>query len=111
MAAMPGLFGLLVGQTVHALSFGLSHLAAVRWVAELSPENAKISGQAWLTSASGGYGSAIGLVLAGQLADWDQHKLPYLVAAALAALGWLAARAAVRAAALTAKPRSDRESA
>ncbi len=86
-ASQPALIWIVAGQALHAASFGLVHVASVQLVGSLTPGARRNSGQAWLSVATGGLGSVIGLLFAGQLAGWNLQTWPYVGAAVLASLG------------------------
>lgn len=86
-ATQPSLSWIVAGQALHAASFGLLHVASVQLVGSLTPTGFRNRGQAWLSVATGGLGSVIGLLVAGQLAEWNLQTWPYAGAALLAAAG------------------------
>lgn len=86
-ATQPSLGWIVAGQALHAASFGLLHLASVQLVGSLTPIAFRHRGQAWLSVATGGLGSVVGLLVAGQLAEWNLQTWPYAGAALLAAAG------------------------
>ena len=66
MAFEPGLAALIGLQTLHALSFGLIHLAALAFIAERAPENLSSTAQGVTGAAAGG----VAMLLATGLAAW-----------------------------------------
>lgn len=86
MAAAPGWSVIAVGQLLHAASFALLHITAVQLVGERAPLGSAHRAQAWLSVATGGIGTGLGILLAGQFAEsWGARGL-YLGAATLSTL-------------------------
>ena len=69
MAAAPGMAGLIVAQTLHALSFGAFHIAAVTIIHHSVPSNLRATGQTLYSSLAYGVGSGLGLLINGWLYD------------------------------------------
>lgn len=88
MSASPGLVGLLTAQTLHALTFGAFHVAAVTLVHRTAPPALRSTGQTLYSSLAYGVGSAGGSLLNGALyAAWG--AAPLFGVSALAAAGGL----------------------
>lgn len=90
MAFDPGLGVVAALQVLHAGSFALTHLAALAFIAEAVAPRSAGAGQGILTAGAGG----VGMLLATMLAAWAYSLYgggAYLVAAALGALGAIAA--------------------
>ena len=66
MAFEPGLAALIGLQTLHALSFGLIHLASLAFIAERAPANLSATAQGVTAAAAGG----AAMLLAASLAAW-----------------------------------------
>jgi MFS transporter, PPP family, 3-phenylpropionic acid transporter len=84
-------------QLIHALSFGVYHLAAVNLVQQLFPPSLQGRGQAVYVGVSYGIGGAIGGYLAGAL--WDRVTVEWIwVGGSVAAvLAWIVAWRGMRA--------------
>lgn len=90
MAFDPSLEAVAALQILHAGSFALTHLAALAFIAEAVAPRAAGAAQGILTAGAGG----VGMLLATMLAAWAYPLYgggAYFVAAALAALGAVAA--------------------
>lgn len=61
---------LLVGQVLHAFTFGAFHVAAVTGTFRLFPERLRSSGQSLFSGFTYGAGNALGFFAAGALFDW-----------------------------------------
>ncbi|HTZ37485.1 MAG TPA: MFS transporter [Stellaceae bacterium] len=86
MALAPGLLPSLALQTLHALTFGATHLGVMNFLSRSVPPGASASAQALYAGASSGIGSGLVMVAAGALyADYGGRA--YLFMAALSALG------------------------
>ncbi|MBX2855623.1 MAG: MFS transporter [Rhodobacteraceae bacterium] len=66
MAFEPGLAALIALQTLHALTFGLIHLAALAFIAARAPANLSATAQGVTAAAAGG----VAMLLATSLAAW-----------------------------------------
>ena len=87
-------FLVIASQTIHALSFGLAHAAAMKFVHFHFGEKYQSRGQALYASISFGLGGAIGSYVAGMLwAQGSGAQLTWLVAALLTLAGALLAAA------------------
>lgn len=76
MAAAPGVVGLLLAQSLHALSFGAFHIAAVTIIHQTVPPTLRATGQTLYSSLAYGVGSALGLLVNGWLyAAWGSNVL------------------------------------
>jgi len=81
-----GVVGLAVAQSLHALSFGAFHIAAVTIIHQSVPESLRATGQTMYSSLAYGVGSGLGLVFNGWVyADWGPATLFGLSALASAA--------------------------
>ena len=89
-AAEPPLALVAVGQLLHALTFGLLHLASIQLVDRWSPGGRKATGQGLLSALAYGLGIGGGLFLAGIGRDALGDTGLYLAAAGLAALALVA---------------------
>lgn len=86
---------LLLGQLLHAFTFGSFHVAAVRRAFEMAPY-ARSTAQAWYTALSFGLGGGMGIMLCGQLYEKIGAEALFVLMAASAALGIFAADRASR---------------
>ncbi len=84
-AASPPLPLVAVGQVLHALSFGLLHLASIQLADRWSPPGRKATGQGMLSAIAYGLGIGGGLFLAGLGRDPLGDRGLYLLAAGLGA--------------------------
>jgi PPP family 3-phenylpropionic acid transporter len=93
MSAAPGTTGLVVAQTLHALTFGAFHIAAVTLIHRTAPPSLRSTGQTLYSSLAYGVGSAASSLFNGALyARWGASAL-FGVSAVAAAGGFvLAAR-------------------
>ena len=82
---------LLVAQVMHAASYGLYHAAAISLIHRLFPGRLQGRGQALYSSLSFGVGGALGSLASGYVWEGQGGTATYLLAAALAALGVVAA--------------------
>lgn len=85
-AAEPPLALVAVGQILHALTFGLLHLASIQLVDRWSPPGRKATGQGLLSALAYGLGIGGGLFLAGLGRDPLGDRGLYLAAAGLVLL-------------------------
>jgi len=79
---------LVIGQTLHAFTFGAFHIASVRYVEKLFPESMRNTAQALYSSATYGMGLVLGTVACGLLYDRVGAPVLFLLSAfvSLAAL-------------------------
>ncbi len=82
---------LLLAQILHAASYGLFHAAAIELVNHYFPGRLQGRGQALYSSMSFGLGNAIGSLVSGYLWTSLSPEWTYLLAAAMALLGFLVA--------------------
>lgn len=82
---------LLLAQTLHAFTFGVFHAASIHLIQQFFPGSLQGRGQALYSSLSFGAGNAAGSLAAGYLWQGWGPAVMFDLAAALAALGWLAA--------------------
>lgn len=95
MSLSPPLAALIPLQTLHTLTYGASHLAAMHFIARAVPEGAQGTAQALYATVASGILMGSATLLSGWLYAWvGAHA--YLAMAALAAVG-LAAALTVRA--------------
>jgi len=89
-ASAPGLIVLAAGQTLHAASFALLHVATIQLVDHYTPKGRKVLGQSLISA--GAYGGAIGLgvYLAGQAVGSVGYSGLYIGSAAACGAGLLA---------------------
>ncbi|MBF0402141.1 MAG: MFS transporter [Magnetococcales bacterium] len=87
---------LLVGQLMHAFTFGAFHVAAVRRTFEMAPHASRATAQAWYTALSFGLGGGVGIMLCGQLYDRLGGEWLFAGMAVGATLGLLAMQRALR---------------
>jgi PPP family 3-phenylpropionic acid transporter len=80
---------LALGQTLHAFSFGLFHVCAVRATHELFPPALRSSGQSLYNALTYGLGNLLGFLGCGALAGSLGTQGLFALSAAVAALGWL----------------------
>jgi PPP family 3-phenylpropionic acid transporter len=98
MGLAPGLAAAFVLQTLHALTFGATHLGVMNYLSRTVPAGAAASAQAFYSGASSGIGSGIVMLGAGALyANYGGHA--YLFMAALSAVGLLGVARLTRSAA------------
>ena len=90
MGLVPGLGAAFALQTLHALTFGATHLGAMNYLSRTVPPDAAASAQALYAGASSGIGS--GLVMLGAGAAYAEFGgRAYLFMTALSALGLVGA--------------------
>jgi PPP family 3-phenylpropionic acid transporter len=90
LGATDAIWALACVQTLHALTFGASHLAAIRFIMKEVPPEAGSTAQSLYFSLAGGGGAAIAMAAAGVLyADWGAGA--YFAMAALALAGGVVA--------------------
>ena len=82
-ATNPSMPLLVVGQAMHAASFGLLHISTVQLVARITPPGRKAFGQSVLSACAYGGGIGAGLFLAGLLAPHLSDAGLYSAASAL----------------------------
>jgi len=75
---------LLVGQVLHAFTFGAFHVAAVTGTFRLFPERLRSSGQSLFSGFTYGAGNALGFFAAGALYQWGGARWLFGTAAAVA---------------------------
>lgn len=93
MSAAPGIAGLVVAQSLHALTFGAFHIAAVTLIHRTAPPSLRATGQTLYSSLAYGVGSGVGSLFNGALyARWGASALFGVSAVAAAAGLLLAAR-------------------
>lgn len=85
---------LLVGQCLHAFTFGAFHVAAVRRTFEMAPHARRSTAQAWYTALSYGLGGGLGILICGHLYDKIGGEALFMLMAGSATLGILAANRA-----------------
>jgi len=84
------IWALALAQTLHALTFGCSHLAAIRFIVREVPPEAGSTAQSLYFSLAGGGAAAIAMTAAGVLyADWGAGA--YYAMAGVAAVGGVVA--------------------
>lgn len=98
MAFEPGLMALWPLQALHALSFGLAHLAIMAFAASHIPPRLAASGQGVLIGLSSGVAMAVATLAAGWLTGLAGLAAAWWMCAAMGIGAALAARAAGRAA-------------
>jgi MFS transporter, PPP family, 3-phenylpropionic acid transporter len=87
---IPGLLPAFVLQSLHALTFGATHLGAMNYLSRTVPPDASASAQALYAGASSGFGSGVVMLIAGGLyAEFGGRA--YLFMTALSAVGLLGA--------------------
>jgi PPP family 3-phenylpropionic acid transporter len=95
MAFDPPLLALIVLQTLHALTYGATHLAAVHFIAAHVPRAAAGTAQALYASATAGIGMGAATLLAGKL--YAMHgAYAYLAMTVLSVGGGLAVAVLMR---------------
>lgn len=82
---------LILGQVLHAFTFGAFHIAAIRRVFDTASPNHRATAQSWFSSLSYGAGLGSGLLLAGVLYNRIGAQSLFALMAATALLGTLAA--------------------
>ncbi|MBF0422224.1 MAG: MFS transporter [Magnetococcales bacterium] len=87
---------LILGQTLHAFTFGTFHIAAIRRVYETSPPRCRATAQSWFASISYGAGLGSGLLLAGWLYTRIGAQSLFALMAAIALVGTLASLRSAR---------------
>lgn len=87
---------LVVGQTLHAFTFGAFHVAAIRRTHEAAPPGARATAQAWYGAFSFGIGGGLGLLISGRLYEVVGAGPLFALMAVAAALGALASLWAAR---------------
>jgi PPP family 3-phenylpropionic acid transporter len=92
LASLPQLLPvMLLTQVMHAASYGLYHAAAISLIHEFFPGKLQGRGQALYSSLSFGLGGALGSLASGYVWDGIGPHWVYLMASALAALGFMVA--------------------
>ena len=81
------LFGLIIAQLLHALSFGACHSVAIQSVNRWFPAGCQGRGQALYSSVSFGAGGLVGGVIAGAIWDQAGGAIVYTTSAGFALLG------------------------
>ncbi len=81
---------LLLGQPLHAFTFGAFHIGAVHRTFEMAPRASRARAQGWYGALSFGLGTGVGLFLCGQLYDRLGAATLFLIMAVGAALALLA---------------------
>ncbi|MBF0622727.1 MAG: MFS transporter [Magnetococcales bacterium] len=98
---------LIIGQLLHAFTFGSFHVAAIQRVFELSPPGGQATAQGWYSAFSFGLGGSMGMIVSGYLFKLQgaQTLFIYMSLAALigALISWHASRVLQRAGLLTVK--------
>jgi len=79
----------LFAQTLHAVTFGAFHAAAIHLVHQLLSGRTQSRGQALYSSLSFGAGTAVGSLLSGVLWSKVGAGLTFVLSAPVAGLGWL----------------------
>ncbi|MBF0435619.1 MAG: MFS transporter [Magnetococcales bacterium] len=82
---------LILGQVLHAFTFGAFHIAAIRRVYDTSHPNHRATAQSWFSAISYGAGLGGGLLLAGGLYNRIGAQSLFALMAVMALLGSLAA--------------------
>lgn len=80
---------LLLGQTLHAFTFGSYHVAAIQRVHQTAPANSRATAQAWYGAISFGLGGSLGLISSGYLYHHHGAAAMFAVMTLAATLGWL----------------------
>ncbi|MEL7471228.1 MAG: MFS transporter, partial [Pseudomonadota bacterium] len=96
LSAEPDLWLLWPLQVLHALSFGLAHLAAMAFLASALPGRMIASVQGVMTGVLGGGLSALVVVLAGDVVDGPSIAPAYWIAAVAALVSMVAGLALKR---------------
>jgi PPP family 3-phenylpropionic acid transporter len=80
---------LLIGglQLLHAASFAAFHVAAIAWVRRLAPEVRHAAAQGWYSAAGFGFGSTVGIMGCGLIAELWGYSVAFYACAAIALLG------------------------
>lgn len=82
---------LILGQLLHAFTFGTFHICVIRRVFETSPPGHRATAQSWFSSISYGAGLGIGLLLCGALFERVGAQSLFAIMASVALLGTFAA--------------------
>ncbi|MBF0173837.1 MAG: MFS transporter [Magnetococcales bacterium] len=82
---------LILGQLLHAFTFGTFHIAAIRRVFETSHPRYRATAQSWFSSISYGAGLGLGLLLSGWLFDRIGAQSLFALMAGVALGGMIAA--------------------
>ncbi|HAT49989.1 MAG: MFS transporter [Nitrospirae bacterium] len=82
---------LVLGQLLHAFTFGTFHISAIRRVFETSPPRHRATAQSWFSSISYGAGLGFGLLLSGTLFERIGAHALFAIMACVALLGTFAA--------------------
>jgi MFS transporter, PPP family, 3-phenylpropionic acid transporter len=87
MGMVPGLAAAAVLQLLHALTFGMSHLGAMHFMARTVPPGAAASAQSLYAALSAGFGSGLVMLAAGALyAAYGGHAYPFMALLSAAGL-------------------------
>ena len=78
---------LVAAQILHALTYASFHVAALREIHRRFPPGRRAEGQTLFSGLTYGFGGLVGMLLAGGLAERAGLSAPFLVSAAIAALG------------------------
>lgn len=76
---------LILGQILHAATFGAYHASAIHLVHDYFPENCQVRGQALYSSLAFGAGGAVGSLYAGYCWDWISPIGTFMVSALVSA--------------------------
>jgi PPP family 3-phenylpropionic acid transporter len=95
LAVTDSLWLIAAVQLLHAVTYGLQHIATVKLVDDVTPDESKTLGQSVLNTTAYGVGVGGGLALAGVLIDSLQWAGLMGAAAAAAGLGWLVSMLAI----------------
>ena len=85
---------LLLGQLLHAFTFGSFHVAAVHRTFEMAPHASRATAQAWYTALSFGLGGGLGALACGYLYDNIGAEALFLLMASSATMAIYTARRA-----------------
>lgn len=85
---------LILGQILHAFTFGSFHIASVRRTFEMAPLASRATAQAWYSALSFGLGGGVSLLLSGYLYEKVGAELLFVLMAFMASLGLLTANRA-----------------
>jgi PPP family 3-phenylpropionic acid transporter len=78
---------IILSQVLHAMTYGVFHMASILYVDKLSPKEGKTMGQAVNNSVTYGLGLMVGLYLNGWLYSHVSVFILFLISAGMAAMG------------------------
>lgn len=79
----------ITSQLLNAISFGVFHLSAIKYIYENSPLNLKQTGLAIYNTTAFGVGSSVGILAAGNLVDNFKMSSLFFASSAVAMVGFL----------------------